>query len=342
MKIVHLTAATLAIAGFAIASQAQEAAAPAAPVAAKPEAKAELWTSDFAAAKAQAAKDGKDMLVDFTGSDWCGWCIKLKKEVFSTPEFEAAAPKKFVLVELDYPRDQTKLSAETKEQNAKLQKEFGIRGFPTIMLLDGQGRPFAQTGYQQGGPAAYLKHLDELQAVREKRDAAWKKAEAATGLDKAKALAEGLAAMDEELVIKYYLAIVEEIKTLDPQDATGMVKKFAFKAKLADLQAQAEAVRRNGGDKVAGFKLVDDFIAENKLTGNAAQDVQLMKVMFFSARSPADADAVAKLMEEIIAIDPATAAAKKAGSIKAQAATIKKALEEAAKKAAAPAGEAGK
>ena len=334
MKIVHLTAATLAIAGFALACPGQEAAAPAVS-AAKPEVKAELWTTNFETAKAQAAKDGKDMLVDFTGSDWCGWCIKLKKEVFSTPEFEAAAPKKFVLVELDFPR-RTQLAPELKAQNDKLQKEFGIRGFPSIMLLDGKGRPYAQTGYQPGGPAAYLKHLDELQAIREKRDAAWKKAEAAAGVEKAKALAEGLAAINDELVIKHYVAVVEEIKALDPQDATGTVKKFAFKAKLADLQAKANDLRRGGGDKAAGFKLVDDFIAENKLAGTAAQEVQMMKVMFFSPRSVADADGVVKLMDEIIAIDPNSDPAKQAAGIKVQAANIKKMIEEqAAKKAPA-------
>src|SRR6185369_16163584 len=94
-----------------------------------------------------------------TGSDWCGWCIKLRGEVFDLDPFKAAAPKKFVLVELDYPR-QKELPAELKAQNEKLQQEYKIQGFPTIYVMDAEGKPVAKTGYQAGGPEKYLEHLD--------------------------------------------------------------------------------------------------------------------------------------------------------------------------------------
>jgi thioredoxin-related protein len=152
--------------------------------------------NQFDKAKTTAAKDGKDLLLDFTGSDWCSWCIKLHKEVFDLDAFKNAAPKKFVLVELDFPQDKSKLSKEVQDQNAALQKQFAIRGYPTIVLADAQGRPYAQTGYQPGGADAYVKHLDELQQVKVKRDDAWKKAEGAKGAEKAKLLAEGLKALD--------------------------------------------------------------------------------------------------------------------------------------------------
>ena len=141
----------------------------------------DLWVTDFEKAKATAAAEGKDLLIDFTGSDWCGWCIKLRKEVFDLDAFKTAGPKNFVLVELDFPQNKSKLSKETQEQNAKLQTQFGIQGFPSIVLADAQGRPYAQTGYQAGGPDKYLPHLDELRAVKAKRDEAWKKAEGAQG-----------------------------------------------------------------------------------------------------------------------------------------------------------------
>jgi thioredoxin-related protein len=101
---------------------------------------AEGWTEDFDKAKETAAKDGKDLLIDFTGSDWCGWCIKLQKEVFTKDGFKSTAPKNFVLVELDFPQ-QKEQSKELKERNAKLQEEFGIEGFPTIILADAKRRP---------------------------------------------------------------------------------------------------------------------------------------------------------------------------------------------------------
>ena len=107
----------------------------------------DLWVNDFEKAKKTAAAEGKDLLMDFTGSDWCGWCIKLRKEVFDLEAFKTAAPKNFVLVEIDFPQNTGKMTKETQEQNARLQQQFGVRGYPSIILADAQGRPYAQTGY---------------------------------------------------------------------------------------------------------------------------------------------------------------------------------------------------
>ena len=121
---------------------------------------ADTWLTDLDAAKKQAAAEKKDILVDFTGSDWCGWCIRLKKEVFDQPEF-AEASKKFVLVEIDFPRGK-KQPPEVKAKNEALSKQYAIAGFPTILLLDAQGEVYAQTGYQEGGAKKYLEHLGTL------------------------------------------------------------------------------------------------------------------------------------------------------------------------------------
>jgi len=121
---------------------------------------ADAWLTDLDEAKKVAAKEKKDILVDFTGSDWCGWCIRLKKEVFDQPEF-AEASKKFVLVELDFPRGK-KQSPEVKAKNEALAKHYAISGFPTILLLDAQGEVYAQAGYQEGGAKKYLELLGVL------------------------------------------------------------------------------------------------------------------------------------------------------------------------------------
>lgn len=120
---------------------------------------AEGWLTDFEAAKKQAAAEKKDILVDFTGSDWCGWCIKLDKEVFSTPAFKAQ--KDFVLVSLDFPR-RKEIPADQKAKNEALMRQWGVQGFPTIVLTNAAGEPYATTGYQPGGPEKYLPHLAEL------------------------------------------------------------------------------------------------------------------------------------------------------------------------------------
>lgn len=126
----------------------------------------EGWTSDSTAAKKQATESKKDLLIDFTGSDWCGWCIKLNEEVFSKEAFKAGVKDTMILVELDYPKDKSKLTAATIQQNKELEEKYPIAGYPTIFLTDADGKPYAATGYEEGGPEAYVKHLNEL---REKK-----------------------------------------------------------------------------------------------------------------------------------------------------------------------------
>ena len=108
--------------------------------------------TDYSAALERAAKQNKMVLLDFTGSDWCGWCIKLQKETFSKPEFKKFAEESLVLLELDFPRGKPQ-SDEVKKQNEELAKKFGIEGFPTLVLLDPQGKEAARNvGYLAGGP----------------------------------------------------------------------------------------------------------------------------------------------------------------------------------------------
>ena len=124
------------------------------------------WLTDFAAAKTKAAAEGKDILLNFSGSDWCPWCIKLDEEVFNKYYFKAHAPKYFILVNVDIPNDKSKIPLETQKQNDELVREFGIQGFPTVLLMDAQGEPYAGTGYQAGGPEKYIQHLLQLRAEK--------------------------------------------------------------------------------------------------------------------------------------------------------------------------------
>ena len=101
------------------------------------------------------------ILADFSGSDWCGWCIKLDKEVFSKKPFQEYAKKNVVLFLADFP-SRKELPAKVKEQNEKLAKQYGVRGFPTVLLLDATGKILGRTGYQRGGPEAYVEHVQKL------------------------------------------------------------------------------------------------------------------------------------------------------------------------------------
>lgn len=118
------------------------------------------WYINLEEAVKVAQEENKNILVNFTGSDWCGWCIKLNKEVFSQDEFGKYADDNLVLVKLDFPR-KTKLPEWEQEYNNKLMYKYGVRGFPTILLLNSDGNLVLKTGYQPGGAVSYVKHIDE-------------------------------------------------------------------------------------------------------------------------------------------------------------------------------------
>jgi thioredoxin-related protein len=114
------------------------------------------WTDNYAAAVAQAKKEHKMLLLDFTGSDWCIWCKRTDKEVFDTQKFKAFADQKLVLVTVDFPESKP-LPDAVKAQNAGLKDKFSIEGFPTLIALSEDEKViFTQVGYKDGGPDAFL------------------------------------------------------------------------------------------------------------------------------------------------------------------------------------------
>jgi len=119
------------------------------------------WLTDAAAAQEKAKQENKAVMLDFTGSDWCGWCIKLNKEVFSQPEFAKYAKDNLVLVEVDFPREK-KQTEEVKKANQALQEKYKIEGYPTIIVLNSDGEKVGETGYVEGGPKAFIAELDKI------------------------------------------------------------------------------------------------------------------------------------------------------------------------------------
>ena len=119
------------------------------------------WVTDYKKAQEDAKAGKKLMLLEFTGSDWCGWCMKLDKEVFSTPEFQNYASRNLILVKLDFPRRRPQTEA-LKKQNEQLAQKYGIQGFPTIIVLNGQGEKVGELGYMEGGPSPFLAKLETL------------------------------------------------------------------------------------------------------------------------------------------------------------------------------------
>ncbi len=119
------------------------------------------WLTDLPQAQAKAKAENKMVLLDFTGSDWCPWCIRLKNEVFSQPEFTAYANKNLVLVEVDFPRQKPQ-SREQKQVNQQLAGQYHVEGYPTVIVLDSRGQKIGESGYAAGGPKPYIAMLEAM------------------------------------------------------------------------------------------------------------------------------------------------------------------------------------
>ena len=223
------------------------------------------WLTDLDQAKAVAAKEKKAILVDFTGSDWCGWCIRLKKEVFDQKGFEVAA-KDFVFVELDFPRGKQQDPA-VKAKNESLAKQFNIQGFPTVLLLNAEGKAFAQTGYEEGGAANYLKSLAKF--LKDNNAAGVKKFAAKADAEAKEAeLNEALDGVIGPFIEKKDVAGAEAAlaKFIKEKGVTGeAATRMNFNARMGITMATKP------GDHEAVIKLIDATLATDSKSDFATE-----------------------------------------------------------------------
>ncbi len=127
------------------------------------------WHTDLTKATDISIKENKPLFLFFTGSDWCGWCIRLQNEVFKTPEFISWAKKNVVLVELDFPKRKEQADA-IKMQNAQLQQQLQVRGYPTVWFVSAAKTADAKvnlnalgsTGYVAGGPQVWIDGANQI------------------------------------------------------------------------------------------------------------------------------------------------------------------------------------
>ena len=230
--------------------------------------------TNFEAARKQAAAEDKVLLIDFTGSDWCTWCVKLRKEVFVQPEFVAGTKDRFVLVELDYPKDQKLIPEAVAKQNAELLKKYPVSGYPTVLLCDSEGKPFATTGYRPDGPKPYLAHLGTLLEKKTARDRALADASHQEGVGKAKSLIAALDGLElgGDMIRSCYPEITAAIRAADPADETGFARKQDGETKLAGFLA-ALGEKRSKQDLDGAMKLVETTLADPATTGEFRQQV---------------------------------------------------------------------
>jgi len=256
------------------------------------------WLDDFDKALTLAELTGKDLLVNFSGSDWCIWCKRLDEEIFSQEGFFARLKENFVPVLLDFPsKKEFKDKVKKPKYNAELKKRFQVQGFPTILLLDSKGKVYAKTGYLKNTPEFYLEHLKQLKAKYPVMKTAVEKAASTEGASKAKAV---LGLVDTMNVLKEaglhfgnnYAHLFPEVNEmmvkaldLDPDNTQGL----RLKAALYLLDSSD-----GGGDKVD--RIIRDLDSEN--TGGHIEKVLRKQVI--QNMNKRDGKAAVALIEEFL------------------------------------------
>lgn len=279
----------------------------------------DLWIQDFAKAKEQAKAEKKDLLIDFTGSDWCGWCIKLDKEVFSQSAFTGAVPKDFILVKLDFPNDESLVTPEIKKQNEQLGKQYSIRGYPTILLTDADGLVYGQTGYEAGGPDKYVAMLAEMKKKGAAFQAAMTRATGKQGMERATALDEALSSIDGEVVKNHHLAAMEEIVKLDADGKGKLKEKYEAKVKEIaeekELETEAQALQEMIGPFMQNGEGDKALTELDKVVAAPKSKIQHQLALFFKGMvtmdAKSDAPAAIKILEEAKGLLPNSPVAKR-------------------------------
>ena len=260
----------------------------------------EGWLTDIDAAKKSASESKKDLLIDFTGSDWCGWCIKLNDEVFKHDAFKTGVKDSFVLVEIDFPREKGKLPEDVRKRNTELGEKYAVQGYPTILLCDAEGKPYAATGYEEGGPEKYVSHLNELRKNKSKRDEAFAKAAKASGVEKAKVLIAALDAMkvDEKVAANFYGDIAAQIRAADPKDETGFAKKAESGKRIEEFQNSLQEFGAKR-DHEGALALVDKTLKEGGFDTESTLQIMMTRSAIYASTGKFD--------EAIKAVDEAKA-----------------------------------
>ena len=194
-----------------------------------------VWETDWSKALEKAGKSGQPVLVDFTGSDWCPGCIYLRKNIFDTDAFaKYAEDNNFMLVELDFPRTEGKMPPEQLKFHEELMRRYGISVFPSVLMMEGNGAPYAKIVGPSRTVEEYLKKLAAAGETRLKLKEAVAAARALEGKEKLEKLVQAIKLLPEDLQ-PYQKELIAEISALDPEDKYG----FAGKAeKAVTLAAQ--------------------------------------------------------------------------------------------------------
>jgi thioredoxin-related protein len=252
------------------------------------------WMTDLEAAKAKAATENKAVLVDFTGSDWCGWCIRLRKQVLDTPAFETYAKDKFVLMEVDVPQN-PKFDQKLLQRNRQICDQYNVSGFPTILVITPKGDV---VGGFSGYVASTAEAAEPLNAALANA-ALLAKADTQQGSEQVATLTKAYNSLPEE-VQENASALRQRIIALDTDDTSGMKR-------IQRVKDQRDALQRdisNAQTAAEAIAIVDKALPTAEPENKAGMLQIKFQIMFMSAQTVDDIKAAAEVMRQGIEADP--------------------------------------
>lgn len=243
----------------------------------------EAWTANPGEAMRQAAAQKKGVMLEFTGSDWCGACIMQKKEAFSLPKVQEAISLSFIPVELDFPRKKQQ-DEKTKATLDSYKKSYEITGFPSLIFTDAQGRP-VHTVIGYNNPDQVIKDTERAAAALKTQQALLDKLAGQTGAQERRdTLVQLLKTIPQSSMRTFYKPFLEELTQLDPEDTTGIRTALARKDQLKTQSEQMMRTFREldfytlmGQKPDEALSILDDYMKKDGLLPEIRQSLLLSK-----------------------------------------------------------------
>lgn len=273
----------------------------------------EGWLVGLERALKVAKATEKDLLLSFAGSDWIPPSIDLEERVLSKKEFAEEAMEEFVLVRLDFPRTRNVQSEELQRENLAATSAYEVTAYPTVILADSEGRPYARTGWANGiSVESFLKRLQELQELRRQRDAHLQAAAEAEGEAKVERLVKALEGQSPAVILKFYEPEFRQIEELDPENYGGL-GEVAFYDKSLEMRTKLDALAEK--DQWAeAIEALDAFGEAHAKTPQQKQQIEFFKLNGLLQLKRLDE--IMPFLDRVIAMDPESAVGKKAASVK--------------------------
>lgn len=243
------------------------------------------WGTNYEAALEQARQKGKSVLAEFTGSDWCYYCTRLKADVLENPEFAAWAAENFVLLEVDVPEN-PRFSLQQLAQNQMLCTKYKIDGFPTLLVLDAQGRPLGGLIGYESDAAAVRQALEKGLSV----DRLLRQAAAQQGEEKLQSMLAAWRLLPKELH-ELNIPLQQELAAIDPQDLSGLRAAADARKNLENCWAAEKAAPTDA----AALEIVDAALAKS-VPANRRDLLELKyRLLILMAETPEDVYAAAEV-----------------------------------------------